>query len=274
MNADEYVHEVDSALRDLPWRQRHELTAELHAHLAELPADTRLEERLGTPERYAADLRAAAHLERRRGPISFLRARRPRTVVFTVVALVVAGFLGSGIVWVQSYQPVSWAGGGFLPVHGRLTRGGFRDTVTFRKGGRFRWGIPISNNGSFAVRIVGIGALTATGNADLPVPPRLPFSIRLFINRPSKSWDDRGRPVTRFRPFDLPPGEESLLVLEGTFPKTCRPWMPGDVTDLEPGGYLFKDGAFPIRFHFLWKTSTALILPSVQLQIAFPKGCR
>src|SRR5207249_4795499 len=106
----------------------------------------------------------------------------------------------------------------------------------------------ISNNGSFPVRVVGIGALAATGTVDLPVPRGLPFSYRLFANEPSKNWDDRGRPVRPFRPFDLHPGEESLLVLEGTFHKTCRPWQPGDVTDLVPGGFLFKAYTFPIRF--------------------------
>ena len=78
MTAEDYLRRVDVAVRDLPWRTRRELNSELRGHLAELPADTDFVERLGTPERYAADLRSAAGLERRRGPIAFLRARRPR----------------------------------------------------------------------------------------------------------------------------------------------------------------------------------------------------
>jgi hypothetical protein len=274
VDTDEYVRQVESALRDLPWRQRRDLLTELREHLGELPPETDLPERLGAPAQYASDLRAAAGLERRRGPIAFARARRPRNVVLALVVLAAAGIVAGFIAWVQSYQPVSWAGGGFLPAQGKLAPSGSTDTITFQKGGRFRWGIPISNNGSFSVRILGLGALAATGNVDVPIPQGLPFSTRLFMNRPSKNWDNRGRPLIHFRPFDLSPGEESLLVLEGTFAKSCRPWQPGDATDLVPGGFLFRDGTLPIRFRFLWKTSTALIPPSVALRIDFPRGCR
>jgi len=36
MKAKEYVGRVDFALRDLPWRQRRDLVAELGAHLPEI----------------------------------------------------------------------------------------------------------------------------------------------------------------------------------------------------------------------------------------------
>ena len=67
MTADDYLRSVSFQLNDLPWGQRQKLLAEIRAHLDELPPDTDLRVRLGTPEEYAADLRMAAGLERRRG---------------------------------------------------------------------------------------------------------------------------------------------------------------------------------------------------------------
>ena len=274
MTTEEYLGRVWHALHDLPWRTKRELVSELRGHLSELPEGRPdLVDRLGSPEQYAAELRAAAGLERRRGPIAFLRARRPRNLIATAVAVIIIGLATGGVAWVQSYQPIDWAGGGTLPRHIKFTQNGTAEPLEFHKGGHFRLGVPISNNGSFGVRIVGLGALKAGPIAFLPHPP-LPFSIRLLMTRPSKNWDDRGRPLIPFQPFELAPGEESMLLLQGTYAKTCRPWQPGDVATPEPRGYLFRDGFIPIRFHFLWKTSTALVDPSFLLQIRFPRGCR
>jgi hypothetical protein len=106
-----------------------------------------------------------------------------------------------------------------------------------------------------------------------PHPP-LPFSIKLKMTRPVSVWDNRRGPLVRFRPFDLAPGKTAMLVLAATYPKTCRPYHPGEIADLQPRGFLFRDGLLPIRFHYLWKTSTALIWPQFLLRVRFPKGCR
>jgi hypothetical protein len=273
MTSDDYLRRVGSALGDLPWQQRKELLAELRGHLADFPADTDLSERLGTPEQYAADLRAAEGLDRRRGLVGWLRARRPRNVVLVVVALLLAGLITGGVVWVQSYQPLDYAGGQIVPRDAVYSSDSHSTTIEFRKSGRFRLGVPISNNGKFAVRVLGLGALSNSGNAFLIHPP-LAFSYGLRMSPPSKYWDFHG-PYAAFHPFDLQPGEASMLVIDGTFPKTCRPFQPGDATDLQPTGYLFRDGEIPIRFHFIWKTATALIPPPFgTLRITFPKGCR
>ena len=79
MTPDEYLRASATGCAICRWRMRRDLLAELRAHLAELPAGTDLRAQLGPPEQYAADLRAAAGLERRRGPIAFLRARRRAT---------------------------------------------------------------------------------------------------------------------------------------------------------------------------------------------------
>jgi len=55
MIAEDYVRMVAFELRDLPWRMRRDLVAELRGHLGELPAGTDLGERLGEPHEYAAD---------------------------------------------------------------------------------------------------------------------------------------------------------------------------------------------------------------------------
>ena len=39
MTRDEYLREVGFALRDLPWRQRRDVLADLRGHLAELPPE-------------------------------------------------------------------------------------------------------------------------------------------------------------------------------------------------------------------------------------------
>ncbi|MEV0430212.1 hypothetical protein [Micromonospora sp. NPDC050495] len=61
----DYVDRVRGALADLPPAVRDELTEDLPEHLAEVAAETdgTLVDRLGTPEAYAAELRAAAGAE-------------------------------------------------------------------------------------------------------------------------------------------------------------------------------------------------------------------
>ncbi|WP_347606332.1 hypothetical protein [Acrocarpospora sp. B8E8] len=61
MNPNEYAQAVRDALADLPAADLEELVEDLDDHLAEVAAesDVPLEERLGSPEAYAAELRAA-----------------------------------------------------------------------------------------------------------------------------------------------------------------------------------------------------------------------
>ncbi len=62
--AEQYLDRVRAALADLPIDEREELLEDLPAHLADVAAesDGALEERLGSPEEYAAELRASAGL--------------------------------------------------------------------------------------------------------------------------------------------------------------------------------------------------------------------
>ena len=101
----------------------------LRRHLDELPADTNLAERLGTPQEYAADLRSPAGLERRRGAIAFLQARRPRNLILTVVVLTVIGLAIGAVEWIDSYQPIAFAGGTQFPLDAKPSAGQAGETM-------------------------------------------------------------------------------------------------------------------------------------------------
>lgn len=252
MTAEDYLGRVAFELRDLPWGTRRELVSELQGHLSELPPDIDLGARLGKPEEYAADLRVAAGLERRRGLIAFLRARRPRNLILTVVALTVIGLAIGAVQWIDSYQPLAFYGGEEPPLGVVEAPGGNSQSVVFRQGRPFRLGLDIQNTGGFTVRVLGAGY----------APQRLPFSARLLMSGPTSPGFP---PLMRFHPFDMKPGEGRLLLLQGVY-ANCREWNG------ESGAVAIFD--FPIRFRFLWRTTTAHVRLPEELAIVFPKGFR
>jgi hypothetical protein len=251
VTADDYLRRVDAALRDLPWSQRRELLAELRSHLAELPAGTDLRE-LGTPEEYASDLRSAAGLERRHGPVALLRARRPRNVILVVLTLTVIGLAIGAVVWIDSYQPVASAQNAQLPADSKPTSGQDGGAVVVHPGRPFEFGITVQNTGRYAVRVVGVPL-------DLSA---LPFSGRLLMSGPQKE-PGVGEPWQPFQPFDMKPGEIRWLVFKGAY----------DCGTMSPGGGKLTLVDFPVRFKFLWRTETASIpLGNEQLTFNIPKG--
>lgn len=252
MTADGYVKSVAFELRDLPWKMRRELVSELRSHLDELPAGTDLSAQLGPPEQYAADLRAAAGLERRHGPIAFLRARRPRNVILAVIVLASIGIaIGAGA-WIQSYQPIAFAGSSQDPGGAKEAPGLEGESVVFHDGHPFRFGFTVQNTGRFAVRVLGV-----------PYSPVLPISARLLMSGPQKE-PGMERPWKPFRAFDLKPGQIRWLVLEGSY--ACHSGMgPRTSSGID---------ALPVRFSFAWKKSTAWIPLRNRLTFLFPKGCR
>lgn len=256
MTHDEYLRNVGVRLIDLPWSTKRALLAELRSHLDELPTGTDLLTRLGPPEQYASDMRAAAGLERRRGAIAFLRARRPRNLILTALVLTVIGLAIGVVVWIDSYQPIVFAGGTQLPLDSKPTPGRAGVTVVFRKGRPFRYGIAIHNDDRFTVRVLGI--------------PRSPLDF--FRGPLMMSEDQTGGlselPLERFHPFDMKPGSFRWLVFKGVY--ACTTGMQAG-----PGG---GAGAvtredFAIRFSFLWRTGTAWIPLDTPLTFDFPQGC-
>ena len=254
MIVEDYVRMVSFELRHLPWRIRRDLVAELRGHLDELPARTALIAQLGTPHEYAAELRAAAGLERRRGLVAFVRARRPRNLVLTVVALTVIGLAIGAVEWIDSYQPLAFQNGEEPPLGTVEAPGDTSESVVFHKGRPFRLGLDIKNTGRFTVRVLGVPGANAPGRL---------FSARLVMSGPER-FSGFPRPYKPFRPFDMKPGEVRVLELRGVYAH-CRHWVGG-------GSQLITD--FPVRFKFLWRTATAHISLPEDLAIVVPKGFR
>lgn len=253
MTADEYIRQVEVALRDLPWSQRRDLVAELRAHLAELPPDTDLTARLGAPPPYAAEMRTAAGIERRHGPIAYLRARRPRNLVLTAVALALIGLAIGTPAWINAYQPLTAGGWGSQgDAHESPTGDGIY--YVFHEGKRFQYGMSILNSGRFTVRVVGV-----------PIEFGLPVKYRLLMWPKSMKdgWGPAQPPWIPFKPFDLKPGDERGIVLRGTYGESCAYRMPGLSTGFD---------AIPIRFDALWHTKTASVPLNEPVFFVFTKA--
>jgi hypothetical protein len=266
VTAEEYLRRVEEEVRDLPWRQRRDLVSELRGHLSELPPGTDLEARLGTPAEYAADLRAAAGLEHRRGAAAFVRARRPRNVILTVAAFVVLGLAVGSVVFIQTYQPLA------VPSSSKIRRSA---PVAFHPGFRFGLGINVQNNGRFMVRVLGVPYRSGPFSG-------LPVSARVMMSRDTGGFMKRtGRcghvptplacggfrapigPWEPFHPFDLKPGRERALLLVGVY---------GDCTDAARNLLPISVPAFPVRYSFLWRTATARIPLPKEREIIPPSG--
>lgn len=253
MTAEDYLNRVAFELRDLPWRLRPDLLSDVRGHLAELPG-TDLEARLGTPEKYATDLRSAAALERRRGLIAFVRARRPRNVVLVVVLLTLIGLAIGAAAWISSYQPLAPGFGSRYPAGAVEAPAGNSESVVFQEGRPFNFGSTVLNTGRFAVRVLGV-----------PYPSGVPWSARLMRSPQLRNTGGMHGPYVPFHPFDLKRDHVVFLFFKGTF--ACRAPRPVGALGLDD---------FPVRYSFLGRTSTADIPLPVELAIVFRKknSCR
>jgi hypothetical protein len=242
VNAERYLAAVSLELRDLPWRLRKSLIADLRLHLAEMPADEDLEARLGIPSDYANELRAAAGITRSRGAVAFLRA-----------GLAILGTLAVGIAWGRSYQPLAKGHWSRQPDHSR--EGALQESVVrFREGKPFQLGFSLMNTGSFSVKVIGV----PIHNGFL-----WPFAVRTFIAR---SDGDGIAPMDRFRPFTLRPGHERMILLRGRY-ANCRFYrVSGSLTVT----------ALPVRERFLlWRRTLEFPLSSpLVIQFHDSNNCR
>lgn len=99
-----YAAAVRAAVADLPAGERAQLLDDLEAHLAEVAADSAvpLTERLGPPEAYAAELRAAYGAPARRNAPPRPRRRRWRLAAAILVPLLAIG--AGAAVWLAGHQ--------------------------------------------------------------------------------------------------------------------------------------------------------------------------
>lgn len=250
MNAEDYVRRVGFALRDLPWRTRRDLVSDLREHLAELPGDTDLTERLGTPEQYTADLRVAARLERRRGLAAFVRARRPRNLALVFLGATVIGLAIGAVAWIDSYQPLVF-GASTMDPEGVVNTPAGGAYVVVHTGRPFRYGFTVRNDGRFTVRVLGMPKLYG-----------FPFTARLMMSGPTRNGG-MPLPSKRFRPVDLKPGYTLALYLVGRY--ACNVGM-------SPGSSTTLGGSFGVRYGFLWRTATATIHLPDEVVLLFPEG--
>lgn len=275
-----YLGRLSRAARDLPRPRRRELLSEIELHirmaLARTPCANRDEmvqllERVGDPAEIAAadNEQADASLP---GGIASLRTRRPRRLVLALVALVVIGLAIGAAAWTQSYQPLAFAPADVLMADSVNTLGenGHGAWVGYRKGiggGPHRpfFGVTIQNTGPFTVRVVGLGRY---GPA-LPVlrgwSSRLLMAQGTFVQEPlgpstNPIRDTNGRivrrrawkrgPLQSFHPVDLAPGQIVMIAFEGVWHMDCHPVTVGTTT---------PPRTFPVRYSFLWKTTTTQI---------------
>ncbi len=245
MSTDQYLASVEAHLTDLPWRLRKDLVADLRVHLGEAPPGEDLTARLGSPESYAGELRAAAGLGPRRGLIAFLRARRPRNLVLAIALLVAVGAVAAAVAWASSYQPLGPGSTGMSPVVS--SEGALIETVApFRNRKPFQIRFSVRNSGRFAVRIL-----------DVPLEGGLPFIARKFTARS----DERGTgPPVPFHAFTLEPRRERLIVLRGRY-ANCTSWVAGTSVGYE---------AMPVRARFLRWTHTVFVKLFTPLVIRMP----
>lgn len=189
-----------------------------------------------------------AGLSPQRGPIAFLRARRPRNLVFTVIVLSVFGALAGGVVWGRSYQPVGAGSTGLSP--NPSTEGALHETVArFRNHRPFQFGFSMRNDGRFAVRIL-----------DIPLNDGFtrPFAVRAFIDPAEIGMSETQEP---FHAFTLRPGHERFIVLRGRY-ANCDKYVANN-------SLIFD--AMPVRTRFLLWTHTILLPLSYPLVIKMPK---
>jgi hypothetical protein len=245
---EEYLRDVEWELRDVPWKRRKQLVADLAAHLEETPP-----EELDSPAAYATALRESAGLPQKGGLLVFLRARRPRNLVIVALLLVLVATLATGLAWVESYQPLAMGNFAIDPPGSRSGPTG-EQAVSFRDGKPFEVGFSVLNKGAFTVHI-------SAGPRYLDADP---FSVRLYVSGPLEHAHTIPGRLSPFHPFDLPPGQQRMLVLKGVF-SHCHDWG---------GGSSFVFDWFPVTFSFLWHTETVRIPASSPFVIQIPAGRR
>lgn len=215
--ADRYASAVARHLRHLPRPQRRRLVDDLRAHLLELPGGSDLQEVLGSPRAYAAELLRSSGLPEPRGFRAWLR-RVPLPVKIAVPVLLLLAVAGTVFgIWISGYEPVEFGSSWFTPgVQPDPVLGDQANIVIdYQHDARYRFGFSLHNGGRLPVEIV-----------DFPVAgfASAPFVVeQVVVDRPH-SYDDAG--ATPFQPFTLEPDEDRGFAFRGVLAH-CADWAGG-----------------------------------------------
>lgn len=180
----------------------------------------------------------------------------------TAAALIVVALAIGAVAWTQSYQPLAFARLGVVPAGSFNTVGDKGEVAwvgyhTGIGGGRNRpfFGVTFQNTGPFSVRVDGLGRYW-------PALPQLfaGWGARLLMARYTRvghghAWK-RG-PLQPFHSVDLGPGQIVMILIQGVW-DDCQIELTGGATT--------PPRDFPVRYSFLWKTTTT--------RIPFPGGLR
>ena len=265
-----YLERLSRAARDLPKARRRELLGEIELHIrqslrhtpctdeAEMAA---LLQQVGDPAEIAAAANDQADASLERNP---LWARRLRRSIVVLVAFTVLALALGAAAWIRTYQPIGFARADALPA-GSVNTFGDNDhgaLVGYRKGigggaGRPVFGVTIQNTGRFTVRVVGLGRYW---------PPLSLFdgwSSRLLmaqytgirVHDPGRFENGYGRgwkrgPLEPFHPVELGPGQILMILIQGV-------WR--DCAIKVSVGTTIPPRSFPVRYSFLWQTTTTHI---------------
>lgn len=227
--AGRYASAVARHLRHLPRAQRRRLVADVRTHLLELPVG-QLEERLGPPRTYAAELLRSSGLPEPHGFRHWLR-RVPllwKIAASLLLLLAVAGTVAG--IWVNGYEPLATGGASFTP--GILPDPDLGEhanvLVDYQHDARYQFGFSIVNNGRFAVDIV-----------DFPLADdeTFPFVVEQVLVDPPHRYGDPD--ATPFHPFTLQPGEDRGFTFRGVLAH-CDSWEHGSTAALESVAVEFR----------------------------------
>ena len=277
-----YLRRLAYAAHGLPKARRRELLSEIEQHirqaLAQTPSANREEmlallEQVGDPAEIAAAADDQADASFERLPVASPR-RRPLKLIVSLVALTVIALAIGAAAWIQTYQPLAFAPADVLQANAVNTYGenDHGAWVGYQKGigggpNRPFFGVTIQNTGHFTVRVLGMG----TYGPFLPVlsgwSARLLMARGAFVREPVRTpsgqpvRDRKGRiahrrgwkrePLQPFHPVDLAPGQILMIGLQGVWHADCgRNVSAGPTT---------PPRSFPVRYSFLWKTTTTHI---------------
>ena len=271
----DYLDGLAAAAQDLPQVRRDELLGEIEQHIREAVAEKPCANRdemlallaqVGDPAEIAAAAQdpgdaPAARPERRR-----LRKRAVALVALALLIVLAAGLAA----YTQTYQPLAFAPADVLARNTVNTygEGGHGVWIGYRKGigkgpNRPFVGVTFQNTGHFTVRVLGVGKWWP------PFPVMSGWSSRLLMaqgsfvekpvpgpgNKPVRVRFWRHGPLQPFHPVDLAPGQIVMLAMQGVWHADCstKPYT----------GQTVPPRDFPVKYSFLWKTTTSHIpLPS------------